>query len=75
MFSINFPHEISYVSYGNICSPFPLHLCDLIIVNTLSVSEAAIFRIVLSQTFKILIKFIEENAKIYITKLISLDLS
>ena len=37
--------------------------------------KAAISKVVLSQTFKTLTKFIEKNAKIYITKLISLDLS
>jgi len=37
--------------------------------------KAAISKVVLSQTFKTLTKFIEKNAKIYSTKLISLDLS
>jgi len=36
--------------------------------------KAAIFRVVLSQTFTTLIKFIEKNAKIYSTKLIPLNL-
>jgi len=36
--------------------------------------KAAIFKVVLSQFFKTLTKFIEKNTKIYSTKLISLDL-
>jgi len=45
-----------------------------IVVLPLSL-KAAIFRVVLSQIFKTLTKFIEKNAKIYSTKLIPLDLS
>ena len=41
--------------------------------STPSVPKAAISRVVLSQTFKTLTKFIEKNAKIYSTKLIPLD--
>jgi len=37
--------------------------------------KAAISRVILSQFFKTLTKFIEKNTKIYSTKLIPLDLS
>jgi len=42
--------------------------------TNLSLRGAPPSRVVLSQTFKTLTKFIEKNAKIYSTKLIPLDL-